>query len=153
MNISFHIVTDRPSLAALAPRATVDLSALATAVKPTSKPVTEDSLADLFSSGAAIAVALDDGRIVGTAYLCRLVKCNDYTWRLEHVATLPSHERRGIARTIIRMLYAYGAEKKPDGYCEHTCESFRVGANGLYASLGCKKRDTNVWRYIFSSAA
>jgi GNAT superfamily N-acetyltransferase len=150
MNITFHLIKNLVHLQVVASNCFRDLSVLANIVNPSSKPVTQESLTDFFEHNGVLVIACDEESIVGVACLIRSYKFNGYSFRLEHVATLPSHQKRGIAGKLIGIANDH-AFIKGDGYIDLTCEPHRVQANSLYERFGYTIRDTNLRRLRFNS--
>jgi ribosomal protein S18 acetylase RimI-like enzyme len=80
-----------------------------------------------FENSQHVALARDNGRVVGMARLLSDGVCNAY---LVDVWTASSHRRRGIAKALVRRL----AEEVPGQHIGLQTDA--EGARGLYASLG-----------------
>ena len=80
-----------------------------------------------FERSQHVALARDDGRVVGMARLLSDGVCNAY---LVDVWTASSHRRRGIAKRLVRLL----AEQVPGQHIGLQTDT--DDARGLYAELG-----------------
>jgi ribosomal-protein-alanine N-acetyltransferase len=83
----------------------------------------------------ALGAFLDDGRIVGYAFLSRYVDA----WHVMNIAVLPEYRRRGIATALLERLLEVTAGDPRRG---HTLEVrvSNVGAIKLYERLGFQSR-------------
>ena len=125
-------------------------------------PQLVDLLADLSPANAALNVdvitqrLLDDrvrvalasaaDRIVGAATLTLLVTLTDgLVGRVEDVVVSPAARGAGLGRQLMEALHGE-ARRLGLAHLDLTSRPSREAANGLYASLGYERRETNVYR-------
>lgn len=122
-----------------------DTNALLVELSSKSSHITLASLEQFFRSGGIIAFVMHKHHIVAMATLVTITKINGVTGRIEHVVVSPAHRKNNLSRQLMDQLITV-AKKKKLRYLDLTTEPKRVAANGLYQSLGFKKRDTNPYR-------
>lgn len=95
-----------------------------------------------------IFVALSvDGMIIGMTTLVIFKALSGRRANLEDLVVDKDYRRQGIGRKLLEAALAF-AKEEDVGYIDLTSRPSRVEANNLYVSLGFKKRDTNIYRYI-----
>jgi ribosomal-protein-alanine N-acetyltransferase len=86
-------------------------------------------------SALALGAYLDDGELVGYAFVSRYVDA----WHVMNVAVAPEHRRRGIATELLERLFEVTAGDQRRGYTLEVRVS-NLGAIELYERLGFQSR-------------
>jgi [ribosomal protein S18]-alanine N-acetyltransferase len=86
-------------------------------------------------SALALGAYLDDGELVGYAFVSRYVDA----WHVMNVAVAPEHRRRGIATELLERLFEVTAGDQRRGYTLEVRVS-NLGAIQLYERLGFQSR-------------
>lgn len=93
-------------------------------------------------------VVFDEKKIVGMAMLRWHELTGGRTGTVEDVVVIEDHRGKGLGGLLMKELIQWAGHHR----CIHldlTSRPEKVAANHLYEKLGFKKRDTNVYRFIF----
>lgn len=92
-----------------------------------------------------------DKEIIGMVTLVMLQVMSGKRATLEDLVVDKDYRGQGIGRQLLEATLDF-ARKENMSYIDLTSRPSRIEANELYTSLGFKKRDTNVYRYIINNS-
>lgn len=109
--------------------------------------VTSESLLKILSAGHVIAIAKNNGTIIGMGSLIFVPRLSCQTAEIHDVVVDNNFGNIGIGKMIMKDLIRTARETIPHlAFIELTSNPDRIPANRLYFNLGLKRRITNVWR-------
>lgn len=110
------------------------------------KPIDEATMREIVGDPkVSVAVAREEGVLVGMGILYRFNKPRGKYASLEDMMVDEAHRRKGIGEAIARRLIEE-ARKHGVETIELSARPSRVPANALYQKLGFEQKETNVYR-------
>lgn len=131
---------------------TRDITALLPQLAPGAGPVTTDWLHYLFDSGTRLFAAIDNGKIVGTVLLCRMVILVGQKDWIEDVVVDQHYRGQGIAGRLMDMAEAASRAGRAKSL-NLTSSAARTAARSLYEKRGYVRRDSDVFRLSFNRSS
>lgn len=104
-----------------------------------------ETMRRFFNSRGVLFLARLGDQIIGMATLMPVPDIDDLYGEVENVVVDKEYRGHGYSRLLMAAVIARARREKMS-MLKLTSQPFRVEANGLYPSMGFKKRETNVYR-------
>lgn len=127
-----------------------DLNFLLVCVSSTARALTRDSLAHILEHTVLVVVRRYDGvmsEVCAMGFMTPVHSASAYRMYVNDIAVSPQHRRQGLAREVVTTLLSYAKAHHAQSV-DLTSNPDREAAHALYASLGFKVRETNVYRFL-----
>lgn len=136
-------------LVSFSPEITDAIRQLAQKIGPNYKPLTDKDMQSIIDSpNTFIFLAKEKEKVVGMITL--LVYRIPYIKKagIEDFVVDEEYRGHGIGSKLLQIALEH-AQKEGAAYVDFTSRPIRIESNSLYEKLGFKRRDTNVYRFVY----